>query len=122
MNAIERLAAAIGGPGPSGGRIVVTTQVVEAGLDLDAAVMITEAAPWPSLIQRAGRCNRGGLRNADAELWWLPPSDPFPYQQRDIDATARELDRLEGERLTVEDFMARDVPASRRQAHGDRSR
>ena len=63
------------------GRIVVTTQVVEAGLDLDATVLVTEAASWPSLIQRAGLCNRGGRDNADAEVWWLPPPNPFPYQQ-----------------------------------------
>ncbi|HEX4292465.1 MAG TPA: CRISPR-associated endonuclease Cas3'' [Trebonia sp.] len=105
-----RLAAAIGEPGPSGGRIVVATQVVEAGLDVDAAVLVTEAAPWPSLIQRAGRCNRGGRPNADAELWWLPPPSPFPYRQQDIDATARELGRLEGVRLTAVDLTAREVP------------
>ena len=85
-------------------------------------MLVTEAAPWPSLIQRAGRCNRSGLLNADAELWWLPPPDPFPYQQEDIDATARELGRLEGERLTTEDLTARDVPRSRRPGHGDPSR
>ena len=76
---------------------------------------MTEAAPWSSLIQRAGRCNRSGLLNADAEVWWLPPPDPFPYQQEDIDATARELGRLEGERLTTEDLTARDVPRSQGQ-------
>jgi CRISPR-associated endonuclease/helicase Cas3 len=116
---VGRLAGATGQPGQpgdrglSGGRIVVTTQVVEAGLDLDAELLVTEAAPWPSLIQRAGHCNRGGLLIADAEVWWLPPPDPFPYQQEDIDATERELGRLEGERLTIDDLTARDVPRGR---------
>jgi len=106
----------------SGGRIVVTTQVVEAGLDVDATVLVTEAAPWPSLIQRAGRCNRGGLRNADAELWWLPPPNPFPYRQQDIDATARELGRLEGKRLTAEDLTALpSTAAASRSAASSRS-
>jgi CRISPR-associated endonuclease/helicase Cas3 len=104
---VERLAAVLGEPD---GRIVVTTQVVEAGLDLDAVVLVTEAAPWPSLIQRAGHCNRGGQFSADAEVWWLPPPDPFPYRQQDIDATAHELGRLEGVRLTTENLIARDVP------------
>jgi CRISPR-associated endonuclease/helicase Cas3 len=102
-----------GEPRPSDGRIVVTTQVVEAGLDLDATLLVTEAALWPSLIQRAGRCNRSGLRNADAELWWVPPPSPFPYRPQDLDATLRELDRVEGEQLTTEDLMARDVLHSR---------
>jgi CRISPR-associated endonuclease/helicase Cas3 len=111
----ERLAAVLGEPGEHGGGIVVSTQVVEAGLDLDAAVLVTETAPWPSLIQRVGLCNRSGLLNADAEVWWLPPPDPYPYQQEDIDATARELGRLEGERPTTEDLTPRDVPHSRGQ-------
>jgi CRISPR-associated endonuclease/helicase Cas3 len=106
---VGRLAAVTGPPGQRG-RIVVTDQVVEAGLDLDAALLVTETAPWPSLIQRAVGCNRGGLLNADAEVWWLPPPDPFPYRPEDIDATARELGRVEGERLTTQDLTARDVP------------
>jgi CRISPR-associated endonuclease/helicase Cas3 len=111
----DRLTAVLGAPGARSGRIVVTTQVVEAGLDLDAAVLVTETAPWPSLIQRVGLCNRSGLLNPDAVVSWLPPPDPFPYQQEDIDATARELGRLEGERLTIGDLTARGVPHSRGQ-------
>jgi len=42
----------------SGPVIVVTTQVCEMSLDLDADLLITESAPVPSLIQRMGRCNR----------------------------------------------------------------
>ena len=106
-------AGAPGEPGPSGGRIVVTTQVVEAGLDLDAMLLVTEAAPWPSLVQRAGHCNRSGRHNGNAELRWVPPPGPFPYRRQDIDATVRELERLEGDRLTTEVLMARDVTHSR---------
>jgi CRISPR-associated endonuclease/helicase Cas3 len=95
-------------------RIVVATQVVEAGLDLSAAVLVTEAAPWPSLVQRAGRCNRTG-KVAGAELWWLPPARPLPYEQQDIDATAAELTRLEGESVTGEDLLARQVAYTARQ-------
>ena len=67
-------------PGEAG-HIVVATQVVEAGLDLNAALLVTEAAPWPSVVQRAGRCNRTG-RVDDAELWWVPPAKHRPYEQR----------------------------------------
>jgi len=38
--------------------IVVSTQVVEASLDIDADLLITEAAPPDSLIQRMGRVFR----------------------------------------------------------------
>lgn len=40
------------------GRVLVTTQVCEMSLDLDADVLITELAPVPALIQRMGRCCR----------------------------------------------------------------
>jgi CRISPR-associated endonuclease/helicase Cas3 len=89
-------------------RIVVATQVVEAGIDLNADVLITEAAPWPSLVQRAGRCNRTG-RVRGAELWWLPPAKPPPYEQADIDASSAELSVLEGRALTGEDLQDRPV-------------
>ena len=94
------------------GRIVVATQVVEAGIDLSADLLVTEAAPWPSLVQRAGRCNRTGLGNADAEILWVPPARPSPYEQTDMEATCDELDGLEGERVTGEDLLARDVPST----------
>lgn len=40
--------------------IVVSTQAVEAGVDISAAVLITDLAPWSSMVQRFGRCNRKG--------------------------------------------------------------
>jgi CRISPR-associated endonuclease/helicase Cas3 len=89
-------------------RIVVATQVIEAGIDLSAAVLVTEAAPWPSVVQRVGRCNRTGTI-ADAEVWWLPPAKPLPYEQGDIDATAAELDQLDGTAVTGEDLLGRSV-------------
>ena len=95
-------------------RIVVSTQVVEAGIDLSAAVLVTESAPWPSLVQRAGRCNRTGKVD-NAEVWWLPPAKPLPYEQQDIDAANEELDRLEGATVTGEDLLACDVPYTQEQ-------
>jgi CRISPR-associated endonuclease/helicase Cas3 len=89
-------------------RIVVATQVVEAGIDINASVLITEAAPWPSLVQRAGRCNRTG-KVKDAGLWWIPPGKPLPYELADIDASCAELAKLEGETVTGEALLGRDV-------------
>ena len=43
---------------PEVDRIIVATQVVEAGVDISATCLITELAPWPSLVQRFGRCAR----------------------------------------------------------------
>ncbi|QEG30174.1 Putative CRISPR-associated nuclease/helicase Cas3 [Gemmata obscuriglobus] len=39
--------------------VAVTTQVCEMSLDIDADLLVTEACPITSLIQRMGRCRRG---------------------------------------------------------------
>lgn len=38
--------------------LLVTTQVIEAGVDISAAEIVRDLAPLDSLIQTAGRCNR----------------------------------------------------------------
>lgn len=50
----------LGPRAPRQSRIVVATQVIEAGVDLSADLLFTELCPWPSLIQRWGRLARRG--------------------------------------------------------------
>jgi len=55
------------------GLICVSTQVVEAGMDVSAHLLWSELAPWPSVIQRLGRLNRDG-RDQEAQAWfWESP-------------------------------------------------
>ena len=74
---------------PAGGTIAVSTQVIEAGVDVSARILWTDIAPWPSLVQRFGRCNRKGL-DQDAEVRWFDtPLDPKkeqtgPYRTADL--------------------------------------
>jgi CRISPR-associated endonuclease/helicase Cas3 len=73
------------------GRIVVATQVIEAGVDISGTTLITELAPWASLVQRFGRCNRIGKED-DARVFWFDPLNASkkalsgPYESSDLDA------------------------------------
>jgi CRISPR-associated endonuclease/helicase Cas3 len=104
---IERVTA----PPTEHGHIVVATQVVEAGIDLNAAVVITEAAPWPCVVQRAGRCNRTGKIDG-ALLYWISPATHHPYPEVDVAAAVGELEGLEGKAITGEEMLARAVPTT----------
>jgi CRISPR-associated endonuclease/helicase Cas3 len=75
------------------GLICVSTQVIEAGVDISAHCLFTELAPWPSMLQRLGRLNRKG-DDQDARAWvWEPMKEGGnknlerigPYEIADIE-------------------------------------
>ena len=75
------------------GLICVSTQVIEAGLDISAHHLFTELSPWPSMLQRLGRLNRKG-DDQDAHAWvWETPIEGGnkkfkrigPYESTDIE-------------------------------------
>ena len=103
-------ADALSRPGPAG-KIVISTQVLEAGIDLSAALLFTEAAPWPSIVQRAGRCNRDGVQDDARLLWATPPTNP-PYEEVEVQASAEALRSLAGEMVTTARLQSLDVCTS----------
>jgi CRISPR-associated endonuclease/helicase Cas3 len=66
---------------PDAGRIVVATQVIEAGIDIDATLMVTDLAPYASMVQRFGRVNRKGERSG-CRIYWV--DRPLVAKQKDL--------------------------------------
>lgn len=83
---------------PAGpGRIVVATQVVEAGMDISASTLVTEVAPTASLVQRLGRVNRfGECAKARVVIWDLPDKDAPPYPVKATKEGKEFADELDG--------------------------
>lgn len=78
---------------------LVSTQVIEAGVDISLDVIHRDFAPLDSIIQTAGRCNRNAEDEGAVVLWRLRDSEryrrPFCrmiYDPLLLDATDRVLD------------------------------
>jgi CRISPR-associated endonuclease/helicase Cas3 len=76
------------------GLIVVATQVIEAGLDISARTMITELAPWDSVVQRFGRLNRDGKEHDAVAAWVDVKTDVAPYTVEQINAARERIRTL----------------------------
>jgi CRISPR-associated endonuclease/helicase Cas3 len=82
---------------PPAGRIIVATQVVEAGVDLSARLLVTDLAPWASLVQRFGRAARYEGEAGELVVVGPVPADERrarPYALPELEASAAALERL----------------------------
>jgi CRISPR-associated endonuclease/helicase Cas3 len=100
---------------PPEGRIIISTQVVEAGVDMSARTLLTELAPWPSLVQRFGRCNRRGefTKDRPAQIYWIdvPSKNAAPYGEEELDAAREQLAALQDAALTSLDELSKKLTA-----------
>ena len=85
--------------------ILCSTQLIEAGVDLDFPIVFRELAPLESIIQSAGRCNREGkLKQGNVYLFQLEDTGQ-PSQQYETFAQYAQLCYQNNEtRLSDADF------------------
>lgn len=83
-------------------KVVVATQTLEVGIDVDFADLVTELAPASSLAQRFGRVNRLGHRD-DSKVVVIEPAsgdsvkkDAPPYKAVDLSNAYAWLEALNG--------------------------
>lgn len=83
-------------------KVVVATQTLEVGIDVDFADLVTELAPASSLAQRFGRVNRLGRRD-DSKVVVIEPAsgdlvkkDAPPYKAVDLSNAYAWLEALNG--------------------------
>lgn len=104
-------------------RIIVATQVVEAGVDITASTLVTEVAPWSSLVQRFGRCARYAGSGAvvvvdrDCDEQTAPP-----YSLEELLTAKSAIDRLAAQEkdvgiASIEAFERRLTGAQREQLY-----
>jgi CRISPR-associated endonuclease/helicase Cas3 len=84
----------------NGLRIIVSTQVIEAGVDISSDVLISDLAPWSSMVQRLGRLNRTGKKDNSEFIWLDPGNDEqiakiaLPYTKEELIASRNEFLKL----------------------------
>ena len=80
-------------------RLAVTTQLVEAGVDIDFDVVYRDMAPLDSIIQAVGRCNRNWGNKGETVVVYLRdenrPYASYIYDSLLLDITTRILSQKE---------------------------
>ncbi|MHB1688602.1 MAG: CRISPR-associated helicase Cas3' [Ignavibacteriaceae bacterium] len=74
--------------------ICVSTQLIEAGVDIDFGTVIRYMAGLDSIAQAAGRCNRNGRRDKPGRIYIVNPKDESLDKLKDIKIGAGDADRV----------------------------
>ncbi|MEB3295187.1 MAG: DEAD/DEAH box helicase [Synechococcales bacterium] len=100
--------------------VVVATQVIEAGIDLDARKLFTVACPWASFVQRCGRAGRNGTY-VECDVYLLDLDEmrsstkPLPYTAQEISEFYDRVDQLPS--AGIKDLMTVPPPPQNNGKH-----
>ncbi|MGC8768594.1 CRISPR-associated helicase Cas3' [Calditerrivibrio sp.] len=106
-------------------KVAVSTQLVEAGVDIDFDVVVRDLAPLDSINQSAGRCNRNGKQKGEVYIVSLKDDQgrlysSYIYDVVLIDITKKILNRQkeikESDLLSLIDEYYRETEAKKSQA------
>jgi CRISPR-associated endonuclease/helicase Cas3 len=106
-------------PLPPEGRILVATQVVEAGVDISAKMLLTDLAPWPSLVQRFGRCARyvgetGSIVVLDRQLGDKDAKKALPYDLEELRQSRKALEGIQDASPRAIEGFEEELPEANR--------
>jgi len=76
-------------------RLIISTQVIEVGVNISSELMITEQAPITSIVQRVGRLLRYNEKE-EGDLYIWKSGNYYPYDEEEVNSTIRELEAMKG--------------------------
>jgi CRISPR-associated endonuclease/helicase Cas3 len=86
--------------------IVITTQLIEAGVDVSFPIVHRDFAPLDSIIQSAGRCNRHNEeKEGEVYLWTLQNEHNKKFHERIYDSTLTQSTIFEESIYQENDFL-----------------
>lgn len=95
---------------PRRGLIIVSTQVVEAGVDIDVDIVFRDLAPLDSIIQACGRCNRNDAKACARVIVFQLAKENRAYWKYIYDETlvyaTKEILQAKGSPIPESDFWS----------------
>ena len=108
LDTIEKIRSRLEGELDETPFLCVSTQLIEAGVDVSFGCVIRSLAGWTSIVQSAGRCNRHGESNDPKKVYVVKVAEKLnsiPDIAMGKEMSARVLNEAKGEDLSSSKVM-----------------